>query len=108
MHYFYDPSDVEKKELAPGVTIRPMWGDRIMMSVVEIAPNAIVPDHTHPNEQAGMVIKGEFEFTIGDQTRKLRQGDAYVIPGGVSHSVIGSDDWSVALDIFSPPRDDYK
>jgi len=108
MPYFYDPSEVKRRELAPGVTLRTMWGDKIMMSIVEIAPNAVVPNHTHPHEQAGTVIQGEFEFTIGGETKRLRQGDAYIIPGGVEHSLVGSDGWSMALDIFSPPREDYK
>ena len=52
--------------------------------------------------------KGEFEFTIGGETKTLGQGDAYVIPGGVEHSLVGNDGWSLALDIFSPPREEYK
>ena len=108
MPYFLDPSQVKRQELAPGVMLRTMWGEKIMMSVVEVAPNAVVPNHSHPHEQAGMVLQGEFDFTIGGETRHLKQGDAYVIPGGVEHSLIGSDGWSLALDIFSPPREEYK
>ena len=108
MPYFYDPSEIKRREMAPGVNLRTMWGDKIMMSLVEIAPGAVVPSHTHPHEQAGMVVQGEFEFTIGGETRTLKQGDAYVIPGGVEHGVVGSSGWSLALDIFSPPREDYK
>lgn len=108
MQYFFDPSKVKRRELAPGVTLRTMWGERIMMSMVEIAPHAVVPMHMHPNEQAGMVLQGEFDFTIGGETKRLKQGDAYVIPGGVEHGVVGTDGWSMALDIFSPPREDYK
>ncbi len=108
MTYFYDPSEQQRREMAPGVSLRTMWGEKIMMSLVEIAPNAVVPTHSHPHEQAGMVIQGEFEFTIGGETKRLKQGDAYVIPGGVEHGVVGSQGWSLALDIFSPPREDYK
>jgi quercetin dioxygenase-like cupin family protein len=108
MTYFYDPSEQQRREMAPGVSLRTMWGEKIMMSLVEIAPNAVVPTHSHPHEQAGMVIQGEFEFTIGGETKLLKQGDAYVIPGGVEHGVVGSQGWSLALDIFSPPREDYK
>ena len=108
MSYFLDPSTVKRKELAPGVVLRPMWGDKIMMSMVEVAPKAVVPMHTHPHEQAGIVLQGAFEFTVGGETKQLRQGDAYIIPGGVEHTLVGSDGWSLALDIFSPPREDYK
>ena len=108
MTYFMDPAELDRRELAPGVTLRTMWGEKIMMSLVEIAPGAEVPTHTHPHEQAGLVLQGEFQFTIGGQSKRLKQGEAYVIPGGVEHGVVGSDGWSLALDIFSPPRDDYK
>ena len=107
MPYFFDPSTVKRRELAPGVTLRTMWGEKVMMSIVEIAPHGVVPAHSHPHEQAGMVLQGEFDFTIGGQTRRVRQGDAYIIPGGVEHSLVGSQNWSLALDIFSPPREDY-
>ena len=79
-----------------------------MMSMVEVSPRAVVPNHTHPHEQAGLVLQGEFEFTIGGETKWVRPGDAYVIPGGVEHSLVGSDGWSLVLDIFSPPREEYK
>jgi len=108
MPYFYDSSEVKRKEIAPGVNIRTMWGEKVMMSVVEIEPHGVVPNHSHPHEQAGIMMQGEFDMTIGGETRRLKQGDAYVIPGGVEHSVVGTEGWSLALDIFSPPREEYK
>ena len=108
MAYFINPSELNRREVVPGVNLRTMWGDKIMMSMVEIAPGARMPVHTHPQEQAGIVMQGEFEFTIGGETRLLKQGDAYIIPGGVEHGVVGTAGWSLALDIFSPPREDYK
>jgi quercetin dioxygenase-like cupin family protein len=84
-----------------------MWGEKIMMSVVEIAANAVLPPHRHPHEQAGMVLEGEFDFTIGGETTTVKQGDFYIIPGDVEHSLVANDKPSLALDIFSPPREDY-
>ena len=45
---------------------------------------------------------------IGGETRRLKPGDAYVIPPGVEHKLTGGDGWALALDVFSPPREDYK
>ena len=59
-------------------------------------------------QQAGMVMQGEFDMTIGGETRRLKVGDSYVIPGGVEHSVDCLEGWALALDIFSPPREEYK
>ena len=108
MSHFFDSSEVQRKEIAPGVTIRTMWGEKVMMSLVETAPRAVVPNHSHPHEQAGLMLQGEFDLTVGGETRRMRPGDAYVIPGGVEHSVLGSDGWALALDIFAPPREEYQ
>ena len=51
MTYFVDPSKIKRIELVDGITLRPMWGDKVMMSVVEISPNAVLPKHVHPQEQ---------------------------------------------------------
>ena len=108
MSPFFDSTEVQRREIVPGVSIRTMWGEKVMMSLVETAPRAVVPNHSHPHEQAGLMLQGEFDLTIGGETRRMRPGDAYVIPGGVEHSVLGSDGWALALDIFSPPREEYQ
>jgi quercetin dioxygenase-like cupin family protein len=108
MSYFFDSSQIKRREIAPGVTIRTLWGERVMINILETAPHAVVPNHSHPHEQAGMMLQGEFDLTIGGETKRLKPGDAYVIPGGVEHSVLCADGWTLALDIFSPPREDYK
>jgi quercetin dioxygenase-like cupin family protein len=48
------------------------------------------------------------EFRIGDETRIVRQGEGWIIPGGVTHEVRGLEEGAEALDIFAPPREDYK
>jgi quercetin dioxygenase-like cupin family protein len=48
------------------------------------------------------------EFTIGDETRIIKRGESWMIPGGVTHAVRALEQGAVALDIFSPPREDYK
>jgi|TARA_Y100000310_G_scaffold339290_1_gene431550 quercetin dioxygenase-like cupin family protein len=105
--YTYDPKDMASRELAPGVNLRTMSGEKMMLSVVEISANAVMPPHSHPHEQAGMVLEGEFEFTIGEETSTVKKGDVYIIPGGVEHSLRANGEPSLALDIFSPPREDY-
>ncbi len=79
-----------------------------MLSLVEIQPGGVVPPHNHPHEQGGYCIQGAMEFTIGGETRTVRRGESWMIPGGVTHSVRAMEEGAVALDIFSPPREDYK
>ena len=108
MSYFYSTDDMTRKELVPGVHLRTMWGEKVMMSLVEISPGSEVPSHTHPHEQAGVIMQGQVEFTIGGETKRLRQRDAYIIPGEVEHSVVPVGGWALVFDIFSPPREEYK
>ncbi|PZC43039.1 MAG: Cupin domain protein [Chloroflexi bacterium] len=108
MNYFYSAKDANQRELALGVKLKTMWGEKIMMSLVELDPGSEVPLHSHPNEQAGMVLEGEFEFTIGTESKKVKKGEYYIIPGGIEHRVVAGSKPPRALDIFSPPRDNYK
>ena len=86
-----------------------MWGDKVMISIIENAPHAVVPLHSHSeHEQAGIILQGEFDMTIGGEKRRVKPGDAYVIPSGVEHKLEGADGWALALDVFGPPRDEYK
>ena len=108
MSHFYDLEQLDSKDLVDGVTLQAVWGERIMMSRVSIESGAEVPLHDHPHEQAGMLLEGVMEMTIGDETRELGPGDSYVIPGGVMHSATAVGGPVVVLDIFSPPREEYK
>ena len=51
----------------------------------KIEPVGNMPDHSHC-AQWGIVVDGEMELTIGDQTKIYRKGDSYFIPAGVVHS----------------------
>lgn len=43
-----------------------------------------VPEHLH-GDQWGVVVDGEIELTVGDQTRTYSRGDTYFIPAGTLH-----------------------
>ncbi len=105
---FYEPQNCPSKELFPGVTITPIWGEHVMMSFVRFSfANALVPTHQHPHEQAGTGLEGEFELIIDGEARVIRAGDAYVIPGNTPHSARSLTENAYALDIFYPIREEY-
>lgn len=105
--YFYDENEVEKRELLPGVTARLIWGERIMMGIIDLEPEAIVPNHSHPHEQCGRILKGSAWFTVGGEKKLLSTGDHYVIRGEVEHLVEATAEGCQALDIWSPIREEY-
>ncbi len=108
MNHFYLTEDRETKELLAGVKARTFWGENLMLAVVDLEANAIIPDHSHPHEQGGIVLEGEMLFIIAGETRHLKPGDLYIIPGGVHHSVAVGPQPARVLDIFSPVREEYK
>lgn len=62
--------------------------------------------HQHPNEQNGYVISGKYEFTVGNKTYNLSEGDSYSIPSNQIHSFKTIEAGEV-VDVFTPPRMDY-
>jgi quercetin dioxygenase-like cupin family protein len=106
--YFKDAGSRKAKELVPGARTRTFWGEKILLSLVEIDAHGHVPNHTHPHEQAGIVIEGEMEMGIAGEVRVLKPGDMYIIPGGVEHYARCGDIPAKVLDIFSPVREEFK
>ena len=95
-------------QLFDGVKIRTAYGENIMMSFVHFEPNSLVPEHSHTHEQMGIVMEGRFRLTVNGESNVVEKGDVYLVPSNAKHSAQSLSDFAVALDIFSPPREDYK
>ena len=106
--FFTYPQDFKERNLASGVAQKLVWGERIMFVYTTFEPNCYGPPHSHPEEQTGMVLDGEIEFTVGNETRLCKKGDAFAILGGVEHSVTNGDKLTIIAQAFSPPREEYK
>jgi quercetin dioxygenase-like cupin family protein len=52
----------------------------------ELDPGASVGKHTHNGDEIGYILEGETDLLVdGEPPRKLKAGDAYVIPAGKAH-----------------------
>jgi quercetin dioxygenase-like cupin family protein len=89
------------------VRARRVQGERLTLAIVELAPNAVVPEHRHDNEQLGVCIAGSMRFRIGDETRDVGPGDTWNIPGGVPHQVDVGPDGATVAECFTPVRADW-
>ena len=65
-----------------------------------------VPEHSHHNEQISMIEQGSLKFVIAGQETVVKAGQVLRIPPNVPHSAEAMED-SVAVDLFSPPREDW-
>ena len=104
---FIKINDYEPIELVPGAKARTPYGEHIMLSYLEMEEGAAVPLHKHPHEQAGMLLTGKLELTIGDETHVCVPGDMFIIPPNTPHMAKAVGGSATLLDIFSPVREDY-
>ena len=81
-------------------------GERMMVTLMTFEEGQEVGTHAHPHEQAGYCVQGRFELTIGGVPTMIEPDDSYVIPGGTPHSYRVFED-ALAVEMFSPPREDY-
>jgi quercetin dioxygenase-like cupin family protein len=105
--YFPTPEECGRHTIFPGVHILTSAAERMMLSLVDLEPHAVVPEHSHHHEQVGMMLAGKVTFTIGDEQKTLEAGDFYRIPGNVPHKVVVLDQPARVLDIFYPVREEY-
>lgn len=106
--YFPTADECARHTIFPGVHVRTCCAEKMMLSLVDIAPHAVVEEHSHPHEQVGMVLAGRAVFTIGGEEKTLQAGDVFRIPGNVPHKVVALDEPVKAFDIFYPIREEYR
>lgn len=92
----------------PGCRLRTPFGENLMLSYLEMEPGAEVPLHHHVHEQAGVVLAGRLQLTIGDETRTLEPGSMFIVPPNTPHRAIAIDGPVTVMDVFAPIREDYR
>jgi len=107
MSAFEHLGDIRPLPIWEGILARNVVGNEMNMAVVELEPGAVAAEHSHPNEQVGIVLSGTMTFRIGDETREIGPGATYNIPGGVVHEATAGPEGCVVMDIFAPPRHDW-
>ena len=105
-HYRWD--DMPKEPVNPLFDRRLITGERMMISHVYLKKGAVVPKHSHDNEQITYILEGALLFEIGDDASELlvRAGEVLVIPSNVPHKAVAVED-TLDVDVFSPPRQDW-
>ena len=76
--------------------------------MVTLAPNAQGTLHHHPEEQWGVLLDGSAIRVQGGEEIAVRKGDFWRTPGNVPHTMRAGPDGARVLDIFSPPRPEYR
>ena len=90
--------------MMPGVVRRTLaWGEKMMLCEFTVDAGVIIPMHSHPHEQLGMVQSGRVQFTVAGDVWIAAAGDSYAIPGNIEHEAKFLEPTRL-LELFSPPR----
>jgi len=102
------PTDVPERK-AFSVRFKTLaTGANIMCTVMYYEKGNVVPFHKHASEQVGYVVKGKLRLKIeNEDLGTITAGDSYLIKGNMLHSLEALEK-SVVVDIFSPPREEYR
>jgi quercetin dioxygenase-like cupin family protein len=104
---FRPATDLRWEEMSPGVRRTLVaYNDDLLLVKVEFETGAVGALHHHVHSQITYVESGEFEATVGDETRVLRAGDSFYAAPNVPHGVVARQA-GVLLDSFSPVREDF-
>jgi quercetin dioxygenase-like cupin family protein len=104
---FQHLENTETREMMPGFQGKFVHTDRVSLAFWEIKAGAELPEHAHPHEQIAVVMEGRFEITVIGETQVIEPGLVVVIPSNALHSGRALTDCRI-LDVFQPPRDDYR
>ena len=100
-------NDIVMEDLGEGVSRKILAHSDNMMSVeVHFEEGAIGALHTHPHEQLTYVLSGEFEFTIGNDTKVVKAGDTMYKEPEILHGCRCLKA-GVLIDTFTPMRKDF-
>ena len=101
--------EMPKETVTAALDRRLITGERIMLAHVYLKKGAVVPRHSHENEQITYILSGALRFWIGAdeaQVIDVRAGEVLCIPAHVPHKAEALED-TLDVDIFSPPRQDW-
>lgn len=91
----------------PGISKKTLvFGQHTLMTEFLLEKNRVLPDHAHPYEQTGYLVKGHITLRIAGKEYDTLPGDSWCIPIDVTHGATILQD-SIAIEVFSPPRSDY-
>ena len=101
--------DIPLESVTEHIDRKVITGDRMMIAHVLLQKGAVVPRHSHENEQITYILNGALHFWIGEDESEevvLNAGEVLHIPSNVPHKAQALED-TLDVDVFSPPRQDW-
>jgi len=102
----YNWTAIAEEKLNPLLTRRMIHSGKMTIARLWLGKGAVVPLHSHTNEQVTMLKTGALRFEMGGERFTLQPGDVLVIPPNLPHRVEALED-STVTDLFTPARVDW-
>lgn len=99
-------NEVELEKLSEAASRRVVHSGRMTTARIALKKGAVVPRHSHENEQISHVLQGALLFQFDDCEVTAREGDLVEIASHEAHRVEALED-SLAMDVFQPVRQDW-
>jgi quercetin dioxygenase-like cupin family protein len=97
---------MELEKLSDTISRQMVSGEQATLARVLLARGAIVPRHSHVNEQYSWIVSGALKFIFDDREIVARAGDIVLIPAHEPHAAEALED-TVDVDFFVPRREDW-
>ncbi|MGH9628598.1 MAG: cupin domain-containing protein, partial [Bryobacteraceae bacterium] len=85
-------NEVETEQLNPLLSRQVIHGDLITAARLLLKKGAVVPRHSHPNEQMTFLEKGRLRFVFDDGDVLVAAGETMQIRPGLPHGVEALED----------------
>jgi quercetin dioxygenase-like cupin family protein len=99
-------NEIEVEKVTPLLDRQLMVGTDMMIARLILRKGAVVPLHSHHNEQVTYVLEGLLRFQIDGRQIDVRDGEVLCIPPHMPHEAVAIED-TIDIDIFNPPRQDW-
>jgi quercetin dioxygenase-like cupin family protein len=104
---FYKKEDKDYKNPLEGIQFKPLlYGEKMLTTEFLLKKGSTIPVHSHPHDQTGYLVSGKMNLYIEDEMFVATPRDSWYIPGNVEHNADILED-SIAIEVFSPVREDY-
>ena len=103
---FVELKNLPELEIAKGIKANAVNTDTLTVLHVKIEEGALLPEHSHYNEQVVNVIEGELELIVEDKYYTLKPGTSMILEPNVVHSGRAVTACKV-IDVFHPARKDF-
>jgi len=84
-----------------------LYNDSVMLCHFILDKDSEIPLHSHEEHQVGYVIKGQIKFITDGNEFIVVEGDSYIFDSNEKHGALILENAEI-IDVFSPPREDYK